>query len=173
MRTFLASIYCTIAFCSVSVGQSDDTGQYFEAQRSSDVYELLQRYGYVIEQDVVLWLISPDGTRVQLYTFGDQSSISGFRLSAWFSIRNSSAAAESALYYEQTNPLASVAFDFRGDVNFVYLQRDVQFGPGRTEENIIANVQLLFGLIPHFEASLAESDPELAAFWYSIEESGQ
>lgn len=146
---------------------------YFEAQQSSDVHALLERSGYRIEQDGILWLIAPDGTRVQLNTFGNQAGISGLRVSAWFSIGQSSAAIEQALYYERTNPLASVTFYFTDEFRVVQLQRDIEFGPGRTEANIIANVQLLFGLIPHFEASLAGSDPELAAFWYGAEESGQ
>jgi len=146
---------------------------YFEAQHSSDVHAFLERNGYRVEQDGILWLIAPDGTRVQLNTFGNQGGISGLRVSAWYSIGQSSAAIEQALYYERTNPLASVAFYFTEEFRVVQLQRDIEFGPGRTEANIISNVQLLFGLIPHFEASLAESDPELAAFWYGAVESGQ
>lgn len=146
---------------------------YFEAQRSSDVHALLERNGYRVEQDGILWLIAPDNTRVQLNTFGNETGISGLRVSAWFSIGQSSAAIEQAPYYERTNPLASVAFYFTDEFRMVQLQRDIEFGPGRTEANIIANVQLLFGLIPHFEASLAGSDPELAAFWYGAGEIDQ
>lgn len=169
--TLPAIILIVIAHPTAAAQQSRPP--YFEARQSSDVHALLERNGYRVEQDGILWLIAPDNTRVQLNTFGNQAGISGLRVSAWFSIGQSSAAIEQALYYERTNPLASVAFYFTDEFRTVQLQRDIEFGPGRTEANILANVRLLFGLIPHFEASLAESDPELAAFWYGAEENDQ
>lgn len=146
---------------------------YFQAESPEQVYDLLRLNGYRIEDENGVSLYSADGTRTQLIVFTDETSVRGIRLNAWFNIQKSQAAEHAADYYEQTNPLSSISIVRYEDFTAIALQRDIFFGSGVTPVNILSNVALLYSLIPHFQSSLAASDPELAAFWSAPAEANQ
>lgn len=150
-----------------------DESAYFQAENPEQIYDLLRLNGYRIEDDNGVILYSVDGTRTQLVIFTDDTRVHGIRLNAWFNIQNSQAAEQAAAYYEQTNPLASISIVRYEDFTAIALQRDIFFGDGVTPANILSNVALLYSIIPSFQASLAASDPELAAFWSAPAEVSQ
>lgn len=154
-------------------GAALEESAYFQAENPEQVYDLLRLNGYRVEDDNGVSLYSVDGTRTQLIIFTDDTRVRGIRLNAWFNIQYSQAAEQAADYYEQTNPLSSISIVRYEDFTAIALQRDIFFGSGVTPANVLSNVALLYSIIPHFQSSLAASDPELAAFWSAPAEANQ
>jgi len=150
---------------SPSIASAQDSA-YFQPDSLSDLTSLLESAGFQVETDGLTWLIAPDGTRVMFDHFqGSNGQIAGLRVTASFYVGMSERALLAAYDYEATNPLASIAiFQMEGG-RAIFLQRDIAFGTGRTPENILRNVSLLFQLIPYFQESLLSADPTLEAMW--------
>lgn len=140
--------------------------EYFSVDSCKDIPPFYESNGYTVSEGGVTWLIAPNRTRVRLsYAQGEAGECNGIRLEAMWLIKNGSEALQAAYYYEATNPLASIVVQ-NFDGNYViFLQRDIEFGPGRTKANILVNTDLLFQLVPYFQESLVQADPSLSEWW--------
>tara|TARA_A100001391_G_scaffold127189_3_gene86986 strand:+ start:48 stop:563 length:516 start_codon:yes stop_codon:yes gene_type:complete len=166
LRQCFTGILLALAIAAMSSAQPPH--EYAEPTES-ELLSLFSNAGYEFETTAngFRWMIHPNGTRVSFLPYGhsDQQGVSAIRLGAMFLVWESSAAREAADYYESTNPLASVATLETEEGIVLVLQRDIMYLRHRTPENILANTSILFQLIPVFQSSIADSDPELAQRW--------
>lgn len=167
---FIFSFFQTaIAFTAPSLAED-----YFSVDSCKEIPPFYEKNGYAVSDDIVTWLIAPDGIQVRLlYAQSNSGKCNGIRLETWWFIKKGSAALEAAYYYESTNPLASITVEHTNEKILIELQRDIEIGPGRTEENILANTSLIFKLIPYFQNSLIQADPSLPEWWENNMESGK
>ena len=165
IRAFLIAV-AALLFTSAAEARAAD---YFEPSSRADVYTLLISAGYTIDQSQEnwTWLVAPDGTRFHVVFFSQPGgAITGMRLNAWYFLSQSEAAIGAALYYEQTNPQASVSMMQSEDGEFVLAAvRDIGFSPGRTPENILRIIDMHRQLVLLIQDSLGDADPELKALW--------